>query len=52
MKQRTFFIIFKGLLMKKITQKFLGGKSPILIKESCNKKVFYFFLIFALIFDF
>ena len=31
MKQKTFFIIFKGLSMKQIIQIFLEGESPTLI---------------------
>ena len=34
MKSKTFFIVFKGLLMKQITKNFLEGKSPTLSEVS------------------
>ena len=38
MKQKAFFIIVKGLLIKQITQTFLEGETPILKRIFINFK--------------
>ena len=43
-KQKAFFIIFKGLSVKQITQFFLEGESPTLILIIFDA-LFYFFLL-------
>ena len=39
MKKKAFFIIFKGLSMKQITQIFLEGESPTLKRLARRRKI-------------